>query len=50
MSNALMESMDYLVHQNRMLAGLSVAYGTASDHRSALCGNAQEVLLSLIHI
>lgn len=45
MSNALMESMDYLVHQNRMLAGLSVAYGTASDHRSALCGNAQEVLM-----
>ena len=37
--------MDYLVHGNRMLAGLGVCYGTARDSRHALCGNAQEVLL-----
>lgn len=41
----LLDSMDYLVHGNRMLAGLGVCYGTARDSRHALCGNAQEVLL-----
>lgn len=41
----LLESMDYLVHQNKMLAGLGVAYGTVRDYRKALCGNAQELLM-----
>ena len=41
----LLDSMNYLVRGNRMLAGLGVCYGTAHDSRHALCGNAQEVLL-----
>ena len=41
----LLDSMNYLVRGNRMLAGLGVCYGTARDSRHALCGNAQEVLL-----
>ena len=45
-TDALKQSMSYLVHQNKMLTGLSVAYGTADERQSLTVGNAQEVLLN----
>ena len=40
----LEEGMHFLVHESRMLSGLSVTYGTADHFETRFTGNAREIL------